>query len=198
MSAIAEPLKKNKQVKHIPGKKVWTYTDYLTLEDEKRYEIIEGDLLMAPAPFFAHQDINSELISRLRAYANNHQLGKVVTAPLDVILSAENIVQPDIVFIGKDNLKIIEQHGLVGAPDMVIEIISPTSIKRDRHDKFALYEKFGVKEYWLVDPANRSVEIFNLKDEQYELTDFAAEKGAVKSQVIAGFVLQITELMPAD
>ncbi len=174
----------------------WTYKDYLKLDDEHRYEIINGELCMAPAPGLGHQSVSSSLFFRMFGYAKrHHQLGKLLHAPVDVILSAREVVQPDLVFIHKDRLDICQERGVFGAPDVIVEIISPTSITRDRHSKLKIYRKHGVKEYWLVDPANRSVEVLGLNAEgEYDLRSSAVGRGRVKSEVLAGFSVNIKSI----
>ena len=178
-------------------KKLWTYQDYLEETDEGEiYQIIEGELLMAPpAPASRHQFISGDLYYYLREYVYAHKLGKVAYAPIDVALDDKNVVQPDILFISKDNLGIIQERGIIGVPDVVIEILSPSTIQRDRYQKRELYEKFKVKEYWIVDIASQSIEVLRLKHDRYELHSFAVEKGVVQSSVIKGFEVELSEVM---
>ncbi|MEO0223067.1 MAG: Uma2 family endonuclease, partial [candidate division WOR-3 bacterium] len=132
--------------------KLWTYRDYLKLEDDKRYEVINGRLVEMPAPNFEHQRISRNLEFKLWEFVKENGLGEILYAPFDIILSEDIVVQPDIVFISKDNLKNIKEGRLFGAPDLVVEIVSPVSYKRDRYEKFRIYEELGVKEYWIVLP----------------------------------------------
>ena len=139
--------------------KRWTYEEYYRLDDDQRYEIIDGNLLMAPAPDTWHQSWIGELYTILRNHVRKRNLGKVFVAPVDVVLDAENTVQPHLVFVAAANLGIIQQRAIFGVPDLLIELISPSSVRRDRYDKKELYGRFGVKEYWIGDPANKSLEI---------------------------------------
>jgi Uma2 family endonuclease len=141
--------------------KRWTYEEYYRLDDDQRYEIIDGKLLIAPAPDTCHQDWSRELTLLIASHVKRQKLGKVFVAPVDVVLDAENTVQPDLVFIATANLGIIQQRAIFGTPDLLIELISPSSVRRDRYDKKELYARFGVREYWIVDPANKSLEIPN-------------------------------------
>lgn len=179
----------------VKEKKRWTYNDYLLLDDNVRYEIIQGDLLMIPAPNLAHQRISRELGFALCQYLKDKELGEIFYAPIDVVFDSENILQPDIVVVLRDNEEILKEKAIVGAPDVVIEIISPTSITRDRNEKHKLYEKFGVPEYWLVDPGNKSIEVYTLEGNEFQLFSFAAETGSIKSKVINGFEIEILEIM---
>ncbi len=178
--------------------KKFTYRDYLKLEDDKRYEIIEGELLMAPAPRPYHQDVSAELFLRLRSYVKKKDLGKVYFAPVDVILDEENVVQPDILFISKVRLGIIKDRGIFGVPDLVVEVVSPSTFVRDTERKKKLYERFGVKEFWLVFPNDRVFQVWTLGDKGYELYSYAEEEGRIKSKIFKGFELDIKEVFEVE
>ena len=133
-------------------KKKYTYQDYLELPDDgNRYEIIEGELVMPPAPYTIHQDICRNIATELTIYTRKMKLGKIYFAPTDVVLSDINVVQPDILFISNENLQIITEKNIKGVPDLIVEIISPSTEYYDLFVKKETYEKSGVKEYWLVD-----------------------------------------------
>ncbi len=180
----------------VPTKR-WTYTDYLTLPDDKRYEIINGELIAMSAPSTDHQNASLNVLLRLAQLVRMNKSGQVFHAPIDVILSDENTIQPDIVFIAEANRSIIAPHGIVGAPDLIVEIISPSSIQRDRNTKMALYQKFGVKEYWIIDPAWQAIEVYALTDGAYEL--FASQVGpgkpAVPSKLLEGFSIKVEDVL---
>jgi Uma2 family endonuclease len=110
-----------------------------------------------------------------------------------VIFSEDNTAQPDILFIAKENAGITKSH-VFGAPDLAVEILSPSSIRRDRYDKLEQYARFGVKEYWIVDPANRSIEILALRDGRYAVHAHATETGAVSSLVLSGFTFDVAQV----
>jgi Uma2 family endonuclease len=131
-------------------------------------------------------------------YVKEKNRGEVLFAPIDVVLDEEHVVQPDIVFIATENLGILQKRGIFGRPDAVVEILSPSSIYEDRYKKKTLYEQFGIPEYWIVDPANRTIEIFVLKKGGYQLSSFASEKGTITSTVIAGFAIELSEIMPEE
>lgn len=174
--------------------KRWTYDDYARLDEEQRYEIIGGELLMAPGPDLLHQDWSGDLYRRIDAFVRQRQLGKVYYAPVDIVLDAENVVQPDLLFIARANSSIMQTRGIFGAPDLVVELISPSSVRRDRYVKRALYARFGVKEFWLVDPANRALEVWKLQNHQFELHCMVEEKGKVTSVVLPGFEFDLSEI----
>ena len=122
------------------------------------------------------------------------KLGKVFVAPVDVVLDAENTVQPDLVFIATTNLGIIQKRAIFGTPDLLIELISPSRVRRDRYDKKELYPRIGVREYWIVDPANKSLEILTLKDRLYELHCSAEIEGKLTSLVLEGLEFDLAEI----
>src|SRR5205814_6093226 len=115
--------------------KRWTYEEYYRLNDDQRYEIIDGNLLIAPAPDTWHQDWSREIFLFVTTHVKQHKLGKVFSAPVDVVLDAENTVQPDLVFLATPNLGIIQKRAIFGTPDLLVELISPSSVRRDRYDK---------------------------------------------------------------
>jgi Uma2 family endonuclease len=178
-----------------PAPERWTYEQYLELDDDRRYEILDGELLMTPAPATRHQIILSELGFRINQFVRDRDLGQVLFAPTDVVLTETQVVQPDILFVSGERSAIIGERAIHGAPDLVVEILSPSSIHRDRHRKHALYERSGVREYWLVDPANRAIEVFFPGEAGYELVSFAAEKGEVASRVLDGFAVEVAEIL---
>jgi Uma2 family endonuclease len=118
----------------------------------------------------------------------------VLFAPTDVVLSDTRVVQPDLLFVGRERGEIIQEKAIHGAPDLAIEVLSPTSLHRDRHRKPRLYEESGVREFWLVDPANRAIEVFTLTVEGYELASFAAGSGQVTSSVLEGLTVALEEV----
>jgi Uma2 family endonuclease len=115
-------------------------------------------------------------------------------SPVDVVLDPENTVQPDIVFVGSAQLSIIQRPAIFGVPDLLVELVSPSSVRRDRYDKRDLYARFGVREYWIGDPANKALEILTLKEGRYELHGCAEEKGKLTSLVLSGLEFDLTEI----
>ena len=139
-----------------------TYQDYVLLPDDgKRYEILDGDLYVTPSPTARHQEVSFNLALAMGQYVKTHGLGKVLASPLDVILADDSIAQPDLLFVSNERLPIVRDW-VHGAPDLVIEILSPGTRDRDRTLKRHLYARHGVRELWLVDPEARSVEIHTL------------------------------------
>ncbi|MEO8427271.1 MAG: Uma2 family endonuclease [Verrucomicrobiota bacterium] len=174
--------------------KRWTYEEYYKLDGDQRYEIIDGNLLMSPAPDTWHQDWSRDLFRIIDRHVTAHRLGKVFFAPVDVVLDAENTVQPDIVFIPTAQAGSIQRRAIFGTPDLLVELVSPSSVRRDRYDKKELYARFGVKEYWIGDPANKALEVLTLKEGRYELRCCAEEKGKLASLVLAGLEFDLSEI----
>ena len=174
---------------------VYTYDDYLTLpNDGKRYEIIEGELYMTPAPMTHHQEISGNLEHILRDYLSASRWGKLFHAPIDVVFSMTEIVQPDIIVISKQRQHIITKKNIVAAPDLVIEILSESSANTDRTTKKALYEKHGVKEYWIVDPVEQAVELYVRKENAFSRLGVFSGNQIVESQVLRGLKIEVREI----
>ena len=144
-----------------------TSEDYYAMSDDgHRYELIEGDLIVPPAPDLAHQGVSGELHMLLRSAA--HRVGaKVFAAPTDVYLSSETVVQPDLLVVLREHVARMTHRGIEGAPDLVVEILSPGSSERDRQTKSRLYAQAGVPEYWIVSPEARLIEVLVLRDGGY-------------------------------
>jgi len=173
--------------------KRWTYEEYYKLDDDQRYEILNGELVMAPAPDTWHQSWSGDIYALLRTHVTGQKLGKLFMAPVDVVLDPENTVQPDIVFVAAANAGIIQRRAIFGVPDVLVEVISPASVRRDRYDKRQLYARFGVKEYWIGDPANKALEILTLKSGAYELYGCAEEKGKLTSLLLPGLEFDLSK-----
>ncbi len=176
------------------AEKVWTYEDYLRLDDDVPREIIGGKLLMSPAPELFHQRWVGQLFLAIQHHVEGSKLGEVFVAPVDVVLDDRNVVQPDLVFVASANSRLLDRRGIMGAPDLAVEIISAGSLRRDRYDKRELYARFGVREYWLADVANRSIEVLSLQAGAYRLASCATGKGRIHSEVLPGFELDLSTL----
>jgi Uma2 family endonuclease len=177
----------------------YTYDDYRTLPEDmsRRYELLDGDLYMVPAPTTKHQLISSNLHAILREHARRHQLGAVFYAPVDVILGqgdAREVAQPDIVFIAEGRRGIIQLHGIAGPPDLVVEILSPGTQERDRGYKRTMYARHGVGEYWIVDPESRTVEVYAGAPERYDLAARHEVAGILISALFPGLEIPLREV----
>jgi len=174
----------------------WTYERACAELEETNQpiEIWDGELIMSPAPSFFHQVIVSRVEEALRRWVKNRRLGVVVSAPLDVVLAPERVVQPDIVFISKRRLGIVKQH-IAGAPDLVVEVVSPERRKRDYKLKKDRYEEYGVREYWIVDPQDNHIEVWWLNAEGfYELSGRFCTKQFASSKLLTGFKLSVDQV----
>jgi len=174
--------------------KRWTYEQYYALGDDQRCEVIGGELLMAPAPDTWHQDWIGELLLIFSTHVKARRAGKVFIAPVDVVLDEENTVQPDLVFIAAENLGIIQKLTIFGVPDLLVEVVSPASRRRDCETKRVLYQRFGVKEYWIGDTEKKSLEILALRNGQFERLALAEKNGRVRSSLLPGLEINVAEL----
>jgi len=169
--------------------------DYKLLPEGAPYQLIEGELIMTPAPGPLHQMISANLFKKLSKFIDEKGIGIVLYSPVDVYLGEKNAYQPDIAFISKEETEIIKEDGIYGAPDLIIEILSPSTAYYDIKKKYRVYERHGVKEYWLVDPEMRGVEVFLLNDKgEFSLSLKVYEKGTIKSTVLRGFEFSIDEI----
>jgi Uma2 family endonuclease len=177
-----------------PPQGEWTYEDYLRLpEDGYHYEVIEGVLYMTAAPTIKHQDVARNLLVALHLFVRERKQGKVYDSPVDVQLSDQTVVQPDIIFIARERLSIIKESHVEGAPDLIVEILSPTNWVIDRRDKFAVYQAAGVGEYWIVDP-DAKTEVYNLRQGRYTLVERYEPGQTVQSERLTGFEISVDAL----
>lgn len=155
---------------------------FKSLPEGTLVQLIENNIVMSPGPFYGHQDILNIINNKIFNFVNKNNLGKVQIAPLDVYLDERNAFQPDIIFISNDNMNIIRENGLHGAPDLVIELLSPSTAEYDRNEKKNVYERSGVKEYWIVDPERKQVEGHFLKDGMYGAS--IIDNGRIRSRLL--------------
>ena len=138
----------------------FTINDYMSTPDGKRYQLLDGELIVAPSPITRHQTILFRLARAMHDAVNANQSGRVWVAPLDVVLSNHDVVQPDVLFVSNRRADIVTEANVQGAPDLVVEILSPATAQHDREYKRTLYSRHGVREYWLVDPEEDAVEVW--------------------------------------
>jgi Uma2 family endonuclease len=177
----------------------WTYDELLAEvpESNQPSELWDGELIMSPAPSFFHQEIVACLYKLLDQWVRNRKLGQVCFAPLDMILSSHRATQPDVLFISTERAHIVQDR-IRGAADLVVEVLSPESRRRDRIDKRDLYEQHGVREYWLVDPEAQTVEVLHLEDGQYRLLGRWRPGEAAQSKLLPGFTVAVAELFTTE
>ena len=175
-----------------------TYEDYVSFPDDgKRHELISGEHYVTPAPFTKHQRISMNLAAALHHHCQQAKAGRVFSAPTDVIFTETDVVQPDILYIAKDQGRIITRENIQGAPDLIVEILSDSTRRRDERLKRNLYEQHGVKEYWIVDPELDSVKVFRLHKGRYdtpqELT-IEQPSAILTTPLLPGFSLTFSDL----
>ncbi len=179
-----------------PGGKL-TYQDYLQLPEEPgcRYEILDGVLVKDPSPEVIHQRVLFRLARVLENYFREHDPeGEVFIAPLDVTFADTTVVQPDLFYVSGEQKGIIKDIRVDGAPALVVEVISPSSSRKDRLQKLRIYRKAGVQHYWLVNPEEKTLECFALQDEAYFLAASGMDRDAVKHQSFPGLSVGLSSL----
>jgi Uma2 family endonuclease len=156
------------------------------------YELINGELMRRTAPKPLHQSVSWKLGHAIENYIQKTAIGIGFSAPIDVFFDDHNQTQPDLIFISKARDFIIDKEwGIMGAPDLVVEIISPSSIKIDRFDKKDMYKQFAVKEYWLIDPKNQTLELYLFEGDDYKLHQFLQEESLINSTILMGLELDV-------
>ena len=171
-----------------------TIKDYKLLPEGAPYQLIEGELVMTPAPNPRHQFISGNLFKNIARYVDEKRLGIIFYSPIDIYLDEDNAFQPDIVFISSERRSIIKDDGIYGAPELVIEILSPSTAYYDIKKKFRVYEKSGVREYWIVDPELNTVEIYFDENGIFSLKAKMEDKGEIESFVLKGLRLTLEEI----
>jgi Uma2 family endonuclease len=173
-----------------------TYEEYLkSPEIKQRYEIVDGQLIMAPSPTLEHQTILRQLFRMLDRFVTGHQVGQVWFAPLDIVIQREPLRtrQPDLLFVSNERAGILGQI-IEGAPDLVVEILSPSNTRADAESKLTDYSHLGVLECWLVSPEARSVEVLGLESGSWRRIAIYGLGDQVQSQVLAGLAFPVSEV----
>ena len=166
-----------------------TYEDYLQFpEERRRHEIIDGDHYLSAAPFVSHQRVSRNLMLHLHRHFHRTGLGEVLHAPVAVVFSQSDVVEPNLVVVLNEHASRIRREAIEGVPDLVVEIVSPSTAYRDRGLKLDLYQKSGVPEYWIVDPERRVVQ-------QYVLTDGAFRSAGEHAERIAVACVRTTDAL---
>ncbi len=173
----------------------FTYDDFLRFPDDgKRHEIIDGDHYVTPSPNTRHQRISGQLFWLLRRYLELHPIGEMFAAPFDVVFSNLNVVEPDLLYISRDRTGVLTDTHVRGAPDLVVEILSPGTRKIDERTKRALYERFDVREYWVVDPERDAIAAHRrIEGTLARVSELTAERGdALTTPLLPGFAALLT------
>src|SRR5215212_8707627 len=179
-----------------PSRKL-TYEDYLLLpEDGRRYEIIDGELFVTPAPSRKHQTVAYNLVLRIGNHLADHNTGRLFFAPFDVVLSEHDVVEPDLLFISRERNAILTQKNVQGPPDLAVEILSESTRKRDKVLKRKRYEQFGIAEYWIIDPELESVEIHRRVGNAFELVAelTSGTGGMLTSPLFPGLAIDVRDV----
>jgi Uma2 family endonuclease len=177
------------------------YEDLCRLPDDgTRHELIDGELYVTPTPRLKHQRVSSNLSGRIFMYLREYPLGRVYSAPVDVVFSDSNVVEPDVLYISREREeRQATERYLAGAPDLVVEILSPSTRYVDLGVKLRLYERFAVPEYWVIDPENETVKIYRLEESQLQLrTKLSRGDGTsvavISTSLLPGFQVSLDEI----
>lgn len=172
-----------------------TYDDYALLpQDRNRYEILDGELYMNPSPEYVHQLVLFHLVTILWSYVAPRELGQLLFAPMDVLLSEINIVQPDLLFLAHGKIPPPSAKNIRVAPDLVVEVVSPSSVDQDRIHKKRIYARHGVPHYWIVDPDGRTFEVYELAGSEYRLAGSFAGGATATSPLFPGLEIPLAQL----
>lgn len=175
-------------------KKKYTYEDYAKLPEGSQYQLIGGDLVIVPSPTPYHQRISRKIEFFLLQYVEKNNIGEVLYSPIDVYFGEEDTFQPDIIFISKERLNIIGETRIEGAPDLIIEILSPATAYYDLGRKYKVYERSEVKEYWLIHPDRKSIEIYWKDEGRFKLVQTIVESGTARSELLKSFEIELEKI----
>ncbi len=172
----------------------FTYNDYRTAPEDKRYELLEGELIVVPSPTTYHQRISINLLVRLDSWVTSEKTGEVFCAPYDVVLSDHDVLQPDLLYVSNQRSYIITADNIQGGPDLVVEILSPSTADRDLGYKRTLYARHGVDEYWVVDPDGNTIEVFRLTNGEFVRHGLYVGDQELESPSLTGLNIRLGEV----
>jgi Uma2 family endonuclease len=181
------------------GRRKLTYEDYVRLPeppDARRYEILDGVIYVSPSPVPRHQEVSLNLLRILDAHIRRHHLGKLYHAALDVLLHEHTIAHPDIIFIAAGREQIITERAIEGPPDLVVEILSPSTARRDRGLKARLYARFGVPHYWIVDPRAQTLAMYEIAGQRYGAARSFIKAAIATSPLFPGLRIDLARIWP--
>jgi Uma2 family endonuclease len=180
-----------------PPQGQWTYEDYAALPDDgNRYEVLHGVLYMTPSPDRWHQEASGAIFYHLYVAVHLAGLGKVYSGPFDVMLDSKNTFQPDILVVFNEHLDRIAKDGVVGAPDLAVEIASPSTARIDLSEKLYAYASAGVPEYWVVNPGSRTVEVFVLRHGIYNSLGIYYGPAVLPSRIVPNLSVRVEQFFP--
>jgi len=173
----------------------FTYEEYRALpETGPHYQLVDGDLIMSPSPTFWHQEMLMRLATELRVVAERTGAGKVLCAPLDVILSDEDVFQPDIVFVSRARKAVIANDGIRGIPDLCVEVLSSSTRDLDLKTKRRQYARYGLPELWIVDPDAKALQVFRLQEDPNNPAAALTAKDTLTTPLLPGFSMTLDKL----
>ena len=176
-------------------KKKYTIDDYLLLEEGAPFQLINYDLIMSPSPIPFHQVISARIMQALLNFLDSrNNNGFLVSAPMDVKFDEGNILQPDILYIAEDRVEDLIKDRIEGAPDLIVEILSPSNAYYDLRQKKDIYEKYGVKEYIIVDPIAQNADLYSLMNGAYYLHQQAQKNEVLTSVILPGFAIELAKV----
>jgi len=175
--------------------KRWTYDDLAAMpEDNVIREILDGELFVAPSPLTRHQRIVGRLHSEIDLYLRGNPIGEVFVAPLDTVFSIDNVCSPDVFFVSNERSSIITRKNIQGAPDLVIEVLSEFNRRNDEVRKRAIYDRFGVDEYWIVDPERNTIHVHRRQNAAFVLVHELTANDVATTPILPGFAMALTDL----
>jgi len=183
----------------IPPSYRMTFADWLRFPDDGRlYELLGGELYLAPRPSILHQRLSRNIGIKLFLFLDQGQRGEILNAPVGVRISDDDVLEPDLLVVLAEHAYRVREQYVEAPPDLVVEILSPGTAGRDIGTKRRLYESAAVPEYWIVDPEGRAVEVLVLEDGRYRRFGLFRRKDTLRSQVLEGFELALDEVFPAE
>ena len=182
----------------VEAKTTLTYQDYLKTPDDERYELLNGELIVIAAPNTAHQRTTFNLAFFLRVFVEEGGLGEVFVSPYDVVLSETSVLQPDVTFVSNARQSIVTDKNIEGVPDLVVEVISPSTDARDRETKRRIYAQHGVPEYWLADPEARTVSVMVLRGKEFRESGVYAVGEELASPGLPGLSIPLLDVFPSS
>lgn len=177
----------------------FVYEDYKSLPESmaKRYELLDGEILMVPAPTTTHQFLSRNVAYLLHGFVRTHGLGNVLYSPIDVVFGegdAREIVQPDVLYVSVGRASIIVEEEIRGAPELIVEVLSPGTETRDRTYKKHLYGRYGVREYWIVDPIAKAVEVYQSSGTEFDQPSFYRNADILRTELLVGLEIDLREV----
>jgi Uma2 family endonuclease len=178
-----------------------TYDDFVHFPDDgKRHELIDGEHYVTASPNRTHQAIVREILGSIWSYLKSHPVGQIYGAPFDVVFSDFDVVEPDLLYVSNERSRVLTEKNVQGAPDLVVEVGSPATRRRDEKTKLQLYERFGVSEYWVVDPDLDAIKVYRSVEGRYQrVAELTLEAHDVlTTPLLPGLQLALTEIFPTS